>query len=382
MTGLRKMWIKPGCNGKKREETMEKKKMERYGVIMAGGGGTRFWPLSRKERPKQLLNLSGRDIMVNETIDRLQQVVCRENTYIVTNVTQVPLMAEETKGRMIKEHILAEPAARNTAACIGYAAMEILKKQEDGIMCIVPSDAFIQDEEEYARVIRCAMEAAEETDMLVTIGIKPVFPATGYGYIKGRQKEKDKNYAMVEEFVEKPDLETARAYLADGSYQWNSGMFIWKASTILKKFKELLPDVYGCLEEIGEAMGTKQEQEVIQRVYPGIPKISIDYGIMERCKDVLVVEGDFGWNDVGSLDMLHVMKKADRDGNILYGKQINIDTKNCISYGQDKLTATIGVQDLIIVQTEDALLVCDKSRAQDVKKIVDRLSEEGMEQYL
>lgn len=364
------------------EKTMEKKRMERYGVIMAGGGGTRFWPLSRKERPKQLLNLSGRDIMVNETIDRLQQVVSRENTYIVTNVTQVPLMAEETRGRIRKEHILAEPAARNTAACIGYAAMEILKKHKDGIMCIVPSDAFIQDEEEYARVIRCGMEAAEETDMLVTIGIKPVFPATGYGYIKGKAKEKGKNYAMVEEFVEKPDLETARAYLEDGSYQWNSGMFIWKASTILKKFKELLPDVYDCLAEIGEAMGTKQEQEVIQRIYPGIPKISIDYGIMERCKDVLVVEGDFGWNDVGSLDMLHVMKKADQDGNILYGKQINIDTKECISYGQDKLIATIGVQNLIIVQTEDALLVCEKSRAQDVKKIVDRLSEEGMEQYL
>ncbi|MBD5542756.1 MAG: mannose-1-phosphate guanylyltransferase [Lachnospiraceae bacterium] len=356
--------------------------MERYGVIMAGGGGTRFWPMSRKERPKQLLNLSGKDIMVNETIDRLLQVVRHENMFIVTNVTQVPLMAEETKGRVKKEHILAEPAARNTAACIGYAAMEIIKKQEDGIMCIVPSDAFIQDEEEYARVIRCAMEAAEETDMLVTIGIKPTFPATGYGYIKGKTKEEGKNYSLVEEFVEKPDQETARTYFEDGSYQWNSGMFIWKASTILKKFKELLPDVYDCLMEIGEAMNTEQEQEVIQRVYPGIPKISIDYGIMERCKDVLVVEGDFGWNDVGSLDMLRVMKEADSDGNILYGKQINIDTKDCISYGQDKLIATIGVQGLIIVQTEDALLVCDKNRAQDVKKIVDRLSEEGMEQYL
>lgn len=356
--------------------------MERYGVIMAGGGGTRFWPLSRKERPKQLLNLSGKDIMVNETIDRLQPVVCRENMFIVTNVAQVPLMAKETHGKILKKHILAEPAARNTAACIGYAAMEIIKKHEDGIMCIVPSDAFIKDEEEYTKVIRCAMEAAEETDMLVTIGIRPAFPATGYGYIKGKEKEAGKNYALVEEFVEKPDLETARIYLADGNYQWNSGMFIWKASTILKKMEELLPDVYSCLLEIGEAMGTDQEEEVIQRVYPKIPKISIDYGIMERCKDVLVVEGDFGWNDVGSLDMLTVMREADQDGNIIYGRQVNLDTKDCISYGKDKLIATVGVENLIIVQTEDAVLVCDKNRAQDVKLIVDRLTEEGMEQYL
>lgn len=356
--------------------------MERYGVIMAGGGGTRFWPLSRKETPKQLLNLSGRDVMVNETIDRLLPIVCQKNMFIVTNVSQVPLMAKETKGRILKDHILAEPAARNTAACIGYAAVEIVKKHEDGVMCIVPSDAFIKDEEEYARVIECAIEAAEETDMLVTIGIRPVFPATGYGYIKGKKEEQEKNYALVEEFVEKPDLETAQAYLEDGSYKWNSGMFIWKASTILKKFKELLPDVYSCLSQIGEAMGTDREEEVIQRVYPTIPKISIDYGIMERCRDVLVIEGDFGWNDVGSLDMLTVMKEADREGNILYGKQINIDTKDCISYGKDKLIATLGVQDLIIIQTEDALLVCDKNRAQDVKMIVDRLSEEGLEQYL
>ena len=159
-------------------------------------------------------------------------------------------------------------------------------------------------------------------------------------------------------------------------------MFIWKASTILKKMEELLPDVYSCLLEIGEAMGTDQEEEVIQRVYPKIPKISIDYGIMERCKDVLVVEGDFGWNDVGSLDMLTVMREADQDGNIIYGRQVNLDTKDCISYGKDKLIATVGVENLIIVQTEDAVLVCDKNRAQDVKLIVDRLTEEGMEQYL
>lgn len=363
--------------------------MKRYGVIMAGGGGTRFWPLSRKERPKQLLNLSGKEIMVNETIDRVAKSVSKDDIFIVTNVSQAGLMEEETKSRLAKNHILAEPAARNTAACIGYAAMEIIKKYEDGIMCILPSDAFIKDEEEFKKVLDAAIAAAEDMDMLVTIGIKPTFPATGYGYIKGREESQteilsypQKTYLEVEEFVEKPDLETAESYLQAGNYLWNSGMFIWKASTILKKFETLLPDIYSCLTEIGAAMGTEEEENVINRVYPVIPKISIDYGIMERSSDVLVIEGDFGWNDVGSLDMLHIMKEADENGNVLYGDQLNIDTHNCISYGTDKLIATIGVEDLMIVQSKDAILVCPKDRAQDVKKIVDLLQEKGREEYL
>lgn len=362
--------------------------MKTYGVIMAGGGGTRFWPLSRQKRPKQLLNLSGKDIMVNETIDRIAQIAEREDIFIVTNTSQAELMKKETRGKMRPDHILAEPAARNTAACIGYAAMEIVKKYEDGIMCIVPSDHFIKDTEEYATVMKAAVAAAEDTDMLVTIGIRPSFPATGYGYIKtipGSEQEigeMGKSYSKVEEFVEKPDEETAGSYLADGNYTWNSGMFIWKASTILKKFEALLPDIYSCLEEIGAAMGTEQEAEVIERVYPEIPKISIDYGIMERCKDVLTIPGDFGWNDIGSLDMLGVVKEEDENGNVLYGEQVNLDTQNCIIYGTDKLIATIGIENLIVVQTGDAILVCGKDKAQDVKKVVDILRENEKNNYL
>lgn len=363
--------------------------MKKYGVIMAGGGGTRFWPLSRKERPKQLLNLSGKEIMVNETVDRVSKSVPMEDIFIVTNVSQAQLMHEETKGRMKRDHILAEPAARNTAACIGYAAMEIIKKYEDGIMCILPSDAFIKDEEEFKCVMDAAIAAATDTDKLVTIGIKPTFPSTGYGYIKGKANSRtgissypQKSYLEVDEFVEKPDLNTAQAYLQAGNYLWNSGMFIWKASTILKKFETLLPDIYAYLKEIGDAMGTDMEQEVLDRIYPVIPKISIDYGIMERSSDVIVLEGDFGWNDVGSLDMLHIMKEADGNGNVLYGNQINIDTHNCISYGTNQLIATIGVNNLIIVQSKDAILVCDKERAQDVKNVVDLLKEQGREEYL
>lgn len=362
--------------------------MKTYGIIMAGGGGTRFWPLSRRKRPKQLLNLSGNDIMVNETIDRLATVADRDDIFIVTNTTQAELMKGETKGRVGAEHILAEPAARNTAACIGYAAMEIVRKYEDGIMCIVPSDHFIKDTEEYTRVMKAAVLAAEKTDMLVTIGITPSFPATGYGYIKADRSDgeridgTDKCYHRVLEFVEKPDTETAKDYLKEGNYTWNSGMFVWKASTILQKFRMLLPDIYACLQEIGEAMGTEQEEEVISRVYPTIPKISIDYGIMERTKDVITIGGEFGWNDIGSLDMLGVMKEPDCKGNICYGRQMNLDTENCIIYGSDKLIATIGVKDLIIVQTEDAMLVCGREDAQRVKEIVEKLQEKNEEDCL
>lgn len=360
---------------------------------MAGGGGTRFWPLSRKERPKQLLNLSGKNIMVNETIDRIAKSVDRDNIFIVTNETQAKLMVVETANRMQKDHILAEPAARNTAACIGYAAMEIVKKYEDGIMVIVPSDHFIKNEDEFSKVINAAIKAAMDTDQLVTVGIQPTFPATGYGYIKGLADSQTgieglddttvRVYSKVVEFVEKPDEDTAKEYLEDGNYTWNSGMFIWKASTILKKFETLLPDIYAPLLEIGEAMGTAKEAETIARIYPTIPKISIDYGIMERSKDVITLSGDFGWNDIGSLDMLPIAKAEDTNGNVLYGTQVCIDTKDSIVYSADqKIIATIGLKDMIVVQTKDAVLICPKERAQDVKTVVETLQNQGLDQFL
>ena len=256
-------------------------------------------------------------------------------------------------------------------------------------MVIVPSDHFIKNEKEFTSIINAAIETAEKTDALVTIGINPSFPATGYGYIKAKAGSvteigdaNHKTYSHVEEFVEKPDLETAKKYLAEGGYSWNSGMFIWKASTILSYMEKLLPDVYACLVKIGDAMNTEDEEKVIEEVYPVIPKISIDYGIMERADNVLVISGEFGWNDIGSLDMLNIMKDADENGNVAYGEQLLLDTKDCIVYGNDKMIATIGLSDMIIVQTADALLICPKDRAQDVKNVVEILKEQGKDQYL
>ena len=352
--------------------------MKRYGIIMAGGSGTRFWPLSRKSLPKQFLNLTGKDIMVNETIDRLFPVIEKENIFVVTSEMHAQLTYEEAKGRLAQDHILAEPAARNTAACIGYAAMEIMKKYGDGVMGIFASDAYIKDEEEFRRVLESAISEAEKADKLVTIGIKPHFPATGYGYIK----RKASDCLDVEEFVEKPDVETAKKYLETGNYLWNSGMFVWKASVILEQMKRLLPDVYECLEIIGQSMGTEKEKETITEIYPKIPKISVDYGIMERADNVIVLEGDFGWNDVGSLDTIETLHESDENGNVMCCESICLDAKGCIGSGKEKLIALIGVENLIVVETKDTVLVCDKSRAQDVKKIVEQLEAEGKTHYL
>lgn len=348
---------------------------------MAGGGGTRFWPLSRQATPKQLLNLTGRELMVNEAVDRLAQVAHKDDIFIVTNQTQVPKMREATVGRIRSDHILSEPSARNTAACIGYAAFEIMRKYGDGIMVVTPSDAYIKNEKEFARILSVAVETAEQRDALVTVGITPTFPATGYGYIK--YSREDLNEAKkVREFKEKPDLETAVQYVKSGQYAWNSGMFIWKASTILKNFERFLPNVYSDLLMIADSMRTPQEYDVINEVYPGIQSISIDYGIMERSDDVYVVPGEFGWNDVGSFDMLTVLHDADEQGNVKVGDNVSIDSTNCITFSDGRLIATIGLDNVVVIETKDAVLVCDKAKVQDVKKVVDVLKESGRKELL
>lgn len=357
--------------------------MKTYGVIMAGGGGTRFWPLSRKARPKQFLELSGKDTMVMDTARRLEHVAKAEDIFIVTSMAHREMTVELTKGVVSKDHVLGEPAARNTAACIGYAAMEILKKYGDGVMVVAPSDHFIRDEAEYKRVFERAVELAEETDSLITVGIKPTYPCTGYGYIKNKESA-GKDYREVVEFVEKPDPETAHEYLVSGEYAWNSGMFVWKASVILKRFEELLPDIYECLVKIGDAMGTDDEAGVIDEIYPVIPKISIDYGIMERADRVLMLEGDFGWNDVGSFEALEEVYGTDENGNVIMSEAHTIDTTDCILYGTDRnrLIATLGVDDLVIAVTDDVVLVADKNRSQDVKLFVEGLSNTDKDKYL
>ena len=358
--------------------------MKVYGVIMAGGGGTRFWPLSRKATPKQLLNLTGKELMVNEAVDRLSFVADKSDIFIVTNVTQVPSMLEATKERLKSDHILSEPSARNTAACIGYAAMEIVRKYGDGVMIITPADHYIKDEAGFVRILNSAVRCADETGKLVTIGINPTFPSSGFGYIRYDKNESGDAKAVIE-FKEKPDEATAKEYVASGEYAWNSGMFAWKASVILDKFKEYIPDIYADLDKIGNAMNTSDEKKVIDEVYPNIRKISVDYAVMEPAAatgDVLVIPGEMGWNDVGSFDMMEVLRDKDVNGNIIEGDVVAVDCKDSIILSSEKTVTCVDVENLVVVETKDAIMVCPKDKAQSVKKIVEKLQATGRDELL
>ena len=358
--------------------------MNYYGVIMAGGGGTRFWPLSRNKKPKQLLNLSGNDVMVNEAIARLHTIVEKNQVFIVTSDSQAEAMKKATEGKVSDEKMLVEPSARNTAACIGYAAMEIMKKYGDGVMIITPADHYVEDVPALSDAFRKAVRVAENSDKLVTIGLKPSFPSSGFGYIKYDIQSKE-DVRTVIEFREKPDVETAKKYIESGQYAWNSGMFIWKASCILTKLQEYVPDIYSNLFSIGDAMNTTDEKKILEEVYPQIRKISIDYAVLEPSAtrgDVMVVPCECGWHDLGSWDMMNVLHKPDENGNVLVGDVVAVNTENAVIYSSSRTVTAVDVDNIVIVETPDAIMVCPKNKAQDVKKIVDLLNEAGRKELL
>lgn len=354
--------------------------MKTYAVIMAGGGGTRFWPLSRQNMPKQLLNLSGSDAMINETIKRFETITSLEDTYIVTNKTQADVMKDILLSGIPRKNILSEPSARNTAPCILYAAMHIYEQYGDGVMCVFPSDHYITDEQGFKNVLCEAIEIAEHSESIVTIGIKPTFPSTGYGYIKAEAS--DGSSYKIDKFVEKPTLEKAKNYVENGSYYWNSGMFVWKVSVIIDAFKRFLPRIYNGLNKVSGKYGTNEEANLIAEIYPTLDSISVDYGIMERTDNALVIPGDFGWNDVGSWDALGAVFSSDEQGNIIKADYVGVNTKECIIYGDKKLVATVGINNIVVVDTEDAVMICAKDKAQDVKYIVDKLKTLGRKELL
>lgn len=311
-------------------------------------------------------------------------VIGKSNIFIVTADVQAPSMITATQGKVFPRNILAEPAARNTAACIGYSAMEILRKYGDGVMIITPADHYIEDVPALTEIFKTAILTAEEQDKLVTIGLKPTFPSTGFGYIK-YDAEVEGEVKPVIEFREKPDEETAKKYVESGRYAWNSGMFIWKASLILKKLEEYTPDIYEDLKAIGDAMNKPEEQEVLHNVYPNIRKISIDYAVMEPSAakgDVLVIPGDCGWNDVGSWDMMDILHDPDENNNILLGDVVTVDVKDAVIYSSTRTVTAVDVENIVIVETPDAIMVCRKDKAQEVKKIVDVLNETGRKELL
>jgi mannose-1-phosphate guanylyltransferase len=285
------------------------------------------------------------------------------------------------------ENIIFEPVAKNTASCIGLAAQLIYEKNPDAVMSVFPADHLITDDEVFSNLLTVGFELASQKDYLLTLGMKPGYPETGYGYIKSGSLFQSFNgfdFFLVDRFVEKPDRENAERFVTSGEYYWNGGIFIWKARAILDSIKKLLPNLHKQLGRIPREMKTgRPVEEILEEIYPKLDSVSIDYGILEHANNVLVVPCDIGWSDVGGWTALDTLvKRKSKEGNITWSKHISIDTKDCIIYSPKKLVATIGLENIIIVETDDALLVSTKERSQEVKQIVEKLKESGLEDYL
>jgi mannose-1-phosphate guanylyltransferase len=357
-----------------------------YIVILAGGSGTRFWPLSRAARPKQLISISGDRTMLQRTVERVLPLKPKR-ILIITNAIQ----AEETERqlahyRKVPIDVIAEPLARNTAPAIGLAATIIAAHDPQGVMVVLPADHFIKDEEALRLTLVHASHAARN-GYLVTLGIMPSRPETGYGYIEADMDLRGTGPFPVKRFVEKPPLAQAITYLEEGNFFWNSGMFIWRADTILQEIHSFLPDMADVFSKItfnNDVWELSDLEQQIESVYGDVQSVSIDVGVMEKSSKVQIVPVEMGWSDVGSWSSLPEVVDPDSSGMVRVNTKghVSIDSSDCVIYADNRIVATVGVHNLIIVSTPDALLVCDSSRAQDVKKVVEEFGKQGNDTIL
>ena len=362
-----------------------------HAVVLAGGSGTRFWPLSRKMMPKQLLSIVGDRSMLALTFDRVARIIPEKQSWIVTTRAQADQVRREMRdAKMGGIHVLEEPAGRNTAAAIGLAAVLVARRDPDAILAVFPADHHIQKPERFTELIEAAAGVAEE-GWLVTLGIEPTRPETGYGYIqRGSPLELPSGGSppseafRVARFAEKPDVKTAERYLASGDFYWNAGIFVWRADRFLAEMESYLPEHYAGLQEIASLLGESGEPDLerVDGIYRGLESISVDYGIMERSDRVAVLPAEMGWSDVGSWASLRELLDKDDRGNILQGDVMALDTTGCLVRSEDRLVATLGLNGLIVVDTADALLICPEGRSQDVKKFPELLMEAGRPEAL
>lgn len=354
-----------------------------YALIMAGGGGTRLWPMSRQARPKQVLPLVGQHTMFEIAVQRLAPLFPPERIFVVTVEAMAPELRRQAPA-LPAENFIVEPLGRNTAPAIGLAALHIEACNPEASMAVLTADHYIGETEKFRSVLAAAHEVASQGH-IVTLGITPNHPSTGYGYIE--RGESAGTVAGFEVFTarafrEKPDLATAEAYLADGRHSWNSGMFVWQTRRLMDEFTRQQPELHRQLEGLRETLGTDAYETTLAALWPTVERISIDYAIMERAQDVRVIPVDIGWNDVGSWAALLEVNATDENGNVTLNRApLSIDTRGTLIASR-KLVATIGLEDVIIVETEDALLVCKRERAQDVKEVVERLKREERDSYL
>jgi len=353
-------------------------------LIMAGGQGTRFWPLSRELYPKQLLKLGVGKSLIQETVLRLDPLVKPKDVHIVTNkklLSDISSQLSEIGLDAVVKNILLEPEPKNTAPAVGLSAVILGNEKPDTVMAVLPADHVIADKKKYHAALRKAEKLAE-SGRLVVFGIRPSRPETGYGYIKmGGSLER--GAWEVERFVEKPDRPTAEGYLLSGEYLWNSGMFVWRADVILEEMKRLMPELYRSLKKISAAAGKPTEAAVLAKEFAALKSVSIDYGVMEKSDRVVVVPVDFGWSDLGSWDAISDVIPADANGNVIVGTRVvNIDCRDTVFYTENRLVAAIGLNDAIVVDTPDATLVCRKDMAQRVKEVVAELKDRGFHEHI
>jgi mannose-1-phosphate guanylyltransferase len=358
-----------------------------YAVIMAGGGGTRLWPVSRKEKPKQLLPLLGKETVFQSTVNRLEKLFPPERILVVTVAEQARQMQQQAPAIPL-ENYLIEPSPRGTASVVALAAAVLKKRDPEASMAILTSDHFIRDKDLFRYLIRTAFDVASK-DYLVTLGITPTFPSTGYGYIEqGEPLDGDYKYPVykVKRFKEKPDQDTAEQLLRIGGHSWNSGMFIWKADTILAEIARQMPELSKAVAEIANAWNTPDRYKVVSAYWPNLKSQTIDYGIMEKAEHVAVLPaGGLGWSDVGSWDSLFEVLFPDMNGNVPVNTQhLMLDTHNTLVYGKndERLIVTIGLDDVVVVDAGDVLMICKTDQSQKVKNVVEHLKKHNQEKYL
>jgi len=355
--------------------------MNLYAVIMAGGVGSRFWPRSRAAMPKQLLKIFGEDTMIQSTVERLNGLIDYENVFVITNKIQRDKIIEQLP-EIPAKNIIAEPFGKNTAPCVGMSAAIINKIDPDSVIITLPADHLIKDVNEFQATLKRASEFTYGRESLVTIGIVPTRPETGYGYIQISEGEVEAEIFKVQTFAEKPNLSTAKRFVKSGDFYWNSGMFIWRSDVILSELEKYMPDLYHGIIQIREAYGSEEFESVLRKVYGEVRSISIDYGIMEKSKIVYLTKGNFDWNDVGSWEAVYQLSEHDDKGNAQIGDVYLENTFGSYIYNKQKFTAVIGVENIVVIETDDALLICNRDDAQSVKNVVDYLKVRNRDELL
>ncbi len=355
-----------------------------YSIVMAGGSGTRFWPVSRKARPKQLLSLTGRRSLLQQTVARMGPLTGPERVLVVTGAAHAGQVQAQLP-QLPPVQLLAEPMGRNTAAAAGLAAAFVARRDPEAVCLVLPADHLITNEPLFISTLERAARAARENDVLVTLGLTPAYAATGFGYIEAAEAVDQRPPALhrVEAFHEKPDVDTAERYLASGRHLWNSGMFAWRAEVLLAEIRRHLPTLADGLEELAPHLGGPDQAAALERVYPGLPAISVDHGVLEKSDRLRVVRADFGWSDVGSWEAMGSLWDADKHGNVCQdGQLLAIEAGGNVVSAGGRLAALLGVEGLVAVVTDDVLLILPKERSQDVRKIIDRLQAQGLAHYL